>query len=579
VNPSTALSRVLVDELVRNGVRDVVLAPGSRSAPFAFALHAADGAGRLRLHVRIDERCAGFTAVGMAKSDGRPVAVVTTSGTAVANLHPAVLEAHHSGTPVIVLTADRPGELRGVGANQTTDQVGIFGRAVRLFHEIAAPDTRLGQVAYWRSTVSRACIAALGAVDADPGPVHLDVAFRHPLVPDRDESWVEPLDGRAGDQPWTAAGRSQPSRPGPSDGGQVLAAEDRTVVVLGDAPASAVTATWELATGRGWPVVAEPWTLRPAGVPCGRLVAGSSEWLRKNAPDRVLVVGRPTLSRQVAHLVGGSVAPVDVVTSGPRWPDPGHVARRVFADRDLWEAIHARGGPARAGTRSSPWLSAWVAAGERARDAAGHVLDRSLTGGAPPSGTAATREVLRGLPHDAVLFLGSSSVVRDVDLVGERLPTHVLANRGLSGIDGTVSAAVGAALARGEGDDLPSYAVIGDLTFLHDANGLVIGPYEPQPDLCVVVLNDDGGGIFALLEQGAPEHADVFERVFGTPHGTDLAALCAATGTPHERVGLGDLGAALAPQKGLRVVEVTVDRSSHRELHARIDHAVAAALG
>ena len=188
MNPSTALSHVLVDELVRNGVRDVVLAPGSRSAPLAFALHAADTAGRLRLHVRIDERCAGFTAVGMAKSDARPVAVVTTSGTAVANLHPAVLEAHHSGTPVIVLTADRPGELRGVGANQTTDQVGIFGRAVRLFHEIAAPDTRLGQVAYWRSTVSRACIAALGAVGAGPGPGHRALAGRQPQVAARDES-------------------------------------------------------------------------------------------------------------------------------------------------------------------------------------------------------------------------------------------------------------------------------------------------------------------------------------------------------------------------------------------------------
>jgi 2-succinyl-5-enolpyruvyl-6-hydroxy-3-cyclohexene-1-carboxylate synthase len=177
-----------------------------------------------------------------------------------------------------------------------------------------------------------------------------------------------------------------------------------------------------------------------------------------------------------------------------------------------------------------------------------------------------------------VLFLGSSSVVRDVDLVGERLPTHVLANRGVSGIDGTVSAAVGAALARGRADDLPTYAVMGDLTFLHDSNGLVIGPEEPRPDLCIVVLNDDGGGIFALLEQGAPEHAAVFERVFGTPHGTDLAALCAATGTPHERVGLGDLEAVLAPQKGLRVVEIAVDRSTHRELHARIREAVAAAL-
>ena len=577
MNPSTALARVLVDELARNGVQDVVLAPGSRSAPLAFALHAADAAGRLRLHVRIDERCAGFTAVGMARSDGRPAAVVSTSGTAVANLHPSVLEAHHSGTPVIVLTADRPDDLRGVGANQTTDQVHVFGPAVRLFHEMAAPDTRPGQVAYWRSTVSRACIAARGAVDRDPGPVHLNVAFRNPLVPDGDESWVEPLEGRDGDQPWTAAGASPNLRTEPGDGGRRLVADDATVVVLGDAPASAVTATWELASVRGWPVIAEPWARGTAGVACGRLVVGSSEWLRRNAPDRILVVGRPTLSRQLAHLVDGSVAPVDVVTSGPRWPDHAHAARRVFAERDLWDATHVRGGPADARTRSS-LLSVWVAAGERARDAAGMVLDRATAAGAPPSGTAAARGVLRGIPPEAVLFLGSSSVVRDVDLVGERLPTHVLANRGVSGIDGTVSAAVGAALARGRADNLPTYAVMGDLTFLHDSNGLVIGPEEPRPDLCIVVLNDDGGGIFALLEQGAPEHAAVFERVFGTPHGTDVAALCAATGTPHERVGLGDLEAVLAPQKGLRVVEIAVDRSTHRELHARIREAVAAAL-
>jgi len=577
VNPSTALSRVLVDELARNGVRDVVLAPGSRSAPLAFALHAADAAGRLRLHVRIDERCAGFTAVGMAKSDGRPTAVVTTSGTAVANLHPSVLEAHHSGTPVVVLTADRPDDLRGVGANQTTDQVHVFGRAVRLFHEIAAPDTRPGQVAYWRSTVSRACIGARGAVDADPGPVHLDVAFRNPLVPDGDESWVEPLEGREDGRPWTAAGRSPFLRTGSGDGARRLVADGATVVVLGDAPSSAVRATWEVAAGRGWPVIAEPWARGTAGVACGRLVVGSSEWLRRNAPDRVLVVGRPTLSRQLAHLIDGSVAPVDVVTSGPRWSDHAHAARRVFAEWDLWDATHVRGGPADAGIRSS-LLSVWVDAGERARDAAGMVLDRSAAAGAPPSGTAAARGVLRGIPRAAVLFLGSSSVVRDVDLVGERLPTHVLANRGVSGIDGTVSAAVGAALARGRADDLPTYAVMGDLTFLHDSNGLVIGPEEPRPDLCIVVLNDDGGGIFALLEQGAPEYAAVFERVFGTPHGADLAALCAATGTPHERVGLGDLEAVLAPQKGLRVVEIAVDRSAHRELHARIREAVAAAL-
>ncbi|MGH9251531.1 MAG: 2-succinyl-5-enolpyruvyl-6-hydroxy-3-cyclohexene-1-carboxylic-acid synthase, partial [Acidimicrobiales bacterium] len=507
-----------------------------------------------------------------------PAAVVTTSGTAVANLHPAVLEAHHAGVPMIVLTADRPDELRGVRANQTTDQVGIFSGAVRLFHEIAAPDTRPGQIAYWRSTVSRACIAARGAVDRDPGPVHLDVAFREPLVPGGDNTWVEPLDGRDGDRPWTEAVRLPRDGAEPGHRPSELVADVGTVVVLGNAPSSAVMATWELADGRGWPVIAEPWARRPhAGVPCGRLLVGSRKWLRKNAPERVLVVGRPTLSRQVAHLIGGSIAPVDVVTSGSRWPDHAHAARRVFTEGDLRQATGSGPGTVDVGRRW-PLLGAWLTAGERTQAAADLILDQSLAGGARPSGTAAVRAVQRGLPEDAVLFLGSSSVVRDVDLVGERLPSYVLANRGVSGIDGTVSAAVGAALARGRADDLPTYAVMGDLTFLHDSNGLVIGPDDPQPDLCIVVLNDDGGGLFALLEQGAPEHSAVFERVFGTPHGVDLAALCAATGTPHDRVGLEDLDAALAPQKGLRVVEIAVDRSTHRALHARIREAVDAAL-
>src|SRR6478752_9782272 len=206
VNPSTALATVLVDELARHGVREAVLCPGSRSAPLAYALQDAERQGRIRLHVRVDERSAGFLALGLAKLTRRPVPVVTTSGTAVANLHPAVLEASHAGVPLLVLTADRPQELRGTGANQTTDQGGFFGAAVRWSHELAAPERRAGQNGSWRSVVARACVAARGDLSGDAGPVHVNVPLREPLVPtpdtDGNHGWPDGLAGRPGGAPW-----------------------------------------------------------------------------------------------------------------------------------------------------------------------------------------------------------------------------------------------------------------------------------------------------------------------------------------------------------------------------------------
>jgi 2-succinyl-5-enolpyruvyl-6-hydroxy-3-cyclohexene-1-carboxylate synthase len=548
---------VLVDELVRGGVTAVVLAPGSRSGPLAFALQAADTAGQLSLHVRIDERSAGFLALGLARSAGI-AAVVTTSGTAVANLHPAVLEAHHAGVPLVVISADRPGELRGVGANQTTEQSRLFGGSVRYDHEIAAPDSRTGQVAYWRSTMSRAVLAARGRPAGDPGPVHLNVALREPLTPDGDETWVEPLDGRMGAQPWTDA----PAHTYPV-GLPDLGA--RTLVVVGDASEAVQQAAIRLGVHRGWPVLAEP-AARGGSVDvveCAPLVAAAESWVEQHPPDRILVVGRPTLARSIMRLLRGDIAPVDVVTSGSKWADVGHSAQRVLPAEAL---LDLRGEPGDPG-----FLAAWRKAGELARAAVDAALDEDDTA----TGLSVARAVVRGLAAEALLFLGSSSVVRDVDLVGGTLPRYVCANRGVAGIDGTISSAIGAALGR---PGVPAYVLIGDLTFLHDANGLVIGPDEPRPDLCVVVVNDNGGGIFGLLEQGAPEHQATFERVFGTPHGVDFAAWCAATGTPYEPADLESLPALLEPRPGMRVIEVVAGRQTHRELHARLRAAVCDAL-
>jgi len=545
VNPSTALARVLVDELVRGGVREAVLAPGSRSAPLALALSEADAGGRLRLHVRIDERSAAFLALGLAKASGVPVPVVTTSGTAVLNLHPAVAEAAQAGVPLLLLTADRPPELRGAGANQTVDQVKAFGD-LRWFVEVGAPTARSGEVAYWRSMTCK----ALAAATHDAGPVHLNLAFREPLVPDGDDTWTEPLAGRAGSAPWTSVlAAAAPPRP-------VDDLPDRTVVVLGDGDRQQADAAQQLAAARQWPVLAEP---SSGAVPSDEALPAPDLVLAAGVlptPDRVLVVGRPTLSRAVGRLIAST--PADVVAGRGRWPDPSRTAGRVRP------AVPAPS----TSTVDQQWIRLWRDAAGAAQQAALDVL-RCHDGLSEPD---VAFEILQAAArHRRPLVAGSSSPVRDLFLWGPPA-TRVYANRGAAGIDGTVSTAVGVALATG-----PTFALLGDLTFLHDANGLVLGPEEPRPDLTIVVTNNDGGGIFGTLEQA---DAPGFERVFGTPHGVDLSALCAATRTGYTRAATQDeLRAVLAAPDGLRVVEVRTDRAAAVALHRAMRQAVAAALG
>ena len=563
MHPSTALARVLVDELVRGGVREAVLSPGSRSAPLAFALADAEAAGRLRLHVRIDERTAAFLALGLAKASGRPVPVVTTSGTATANLHPAVLEADLSGVPLVLLTADRPPELRGTGANQTVDQLGLYGGAVRLFVELGTPATRAGDVASWRSRACRVLAAALGDLGTPPGPVHVNLGLREPLVPDGTDDWPEPLEGRPGGAPWTA----RVPAVAPAAPGDDLPA--RTVVVLGDGPPAQAGAALALARRRGWPVVAEPSsgaTPTDEVLLLPELLLSQADWVAAHRPDRVLVVGRPTLSRVVGRLAAGS--PSDVVARLGSWPDPTGVASRVLP------AV-----PVHAGGDVDPgWLDTWRSAGAAVDDAVTPLVEQAVVAGGLVEPVVAGR-VAGAVAPDGLLVAGSSKPVRDLFLAGPQSGAPVLANRGAAGIDGTVSTAVGAALAHGAQGGGAAYALLGDLTFLHDANGLVLGPDEPRPDLTLVVVHNDGGAIFSLLEQAGPEHARVFERVFGTPHGVDLGALCAATGTPHVRVDdVIALDDALVPAPGLRVVEARTDRRAAAELDRALHAAARQAL-
>ncbi|MFF0265250.1 2-succinyl-5-enolpyruvyl-6-hydroxy-3-cyclohexene-1-carboxylic-acid synthase [Kribbella sp. NPDC004536] len=535
MNPSTAFATVVVDELIRNGVREAVVSPGSRSAALALALAAADRDGRLRLHVRIDERTAGFLAIGLMRGSGLPVPVVTTSGTAVANLHPAVLEASHSGLPLVVLSADRPPALRGSGANQTTDQLKVFGSAVRLFHEMGTPVREIGQVAYWRSQVARAMAVATGARSADPGPVQLNCPFSEPLVPTEGPDWPEPLTGRS-TGPWTAvhAANAQPAAvaPGP-----------RTVVVAGDGASQAARLVAE--AGR-WPLFAEPSSRArtgPAVISAYRLLLQASTLA--DEIERVLVFGHPTLSRPISKLLARPDLEVVVVSPTGHWPDPARRAASVVTGLTVTAAD------------PTDWLARWQDADQAARPAIDKVLADGLSG---PRVAALVGEAAGA---DGMLVVASSNPVRDLDLAPV-VPIRTIANRGLAGIDGTISTAVGAALANAG----PTYALIGDLAFLHDSNGLIIGPDEARPDLRIVVVNDNGGGIFSTLEQGDPNHATHFERVFGTPHNVDLSALCAASGTPYTLVRTVDeLRAALAPTvAGLDVVEVRLSRDDHRPL-------------
>ncbi|GAA4684037.1 2-succinyl-5-enolpyruvyl-6-hydroxy-3-cyclohexene-1-carboxylic-acid synthase [Nocardioides nanhaiensis] len=521
---ATELARRVLDALVAAGVREVVVAPGSRNAPLSFAAFDAAEAGAVRLHTRIDERSAGFLALGLTRQGAR-AAVVCTSGTAVANLHPAVLEAAHTGAGLVVVTADRPARLRGTDANQTTDQVGVFGRLVVT---LDLPDDDLAL--------------------APHGPTHLNVQLDDPLLPPDGDRYVPPAA-----PPRAERGSGlRLDEPLPT-----LPPGARTVVVAGD---DAGPPARQVAQRSGWPLLAEPSSGARTGenaLRCYRLLL---EGPLAAKVERVVVAGRPTLSRPVQRLL----ARADVEVYELPWlPGRGGVWQ---------ERPYAVVGPG--GGLESPDDPAWFEAWRSADRVVGRELDRLLAGEPGLTPLEVAGAVHRALPAEGLLVVGASNPVRDLDLmarpttVGER--RKVVANRGLAGIDGTVSTAIGAALARPW--SARTLALLGDVTFLHDANGLVLGPGQPRPDLTIVVVNDDGGSIFATLEQGAPAHADRFEALFGTPHGVDLASLCAATRTPHLRVtSLPELEQALAsPNGGIEVVEAVVSRADRRGLDERI---------
>jgi 2-succinyl-5-enolpyruvyl-6-hydroxy-3-cyclohexene-1-carboxylate synthase len=574
-NPSHALALVVVDELARGGVTDAVLAPGSRSTALAMALHDDE---RLRLHVETDERSAAFLAVGLARASGRPAVVVTTSGSAVANLHPGVVEADTGRVPLVVLSADRPPELRHTGANQTIDQLKLFGDAVRHFVEVGVASDRDGEVAYWRAMVCRLLAEAQGLA-GPPGPVHANLAFREPTVPLADDgrappaAFTHPLDGRERGRPWLATSRAP----------RVLADEDlaaladrlsataRGLVVTGqdtDDPEDVVG----LAAALGWPVIAEP----GSGARCGAAISTAHHLLSHagfaaaHRPELVLRVGRSGISPAVSRLLADDVPQLLLDAEGA-WADPDRrVAELVVADvgdtcRRLTRQV--------TGPVDDGWLTSWTDAERRARD----ILDAALDAHEQPSEPRIARDVVAHLPEGATLVAASSMPIRDLDRhAPPRSGVRVLANRGASGIDGFVSTVLGVALV----EPGPVVALAGDLSLLHDANGFLLSPDAEGVDATFVVVDNDGGGIFHFLPQaGFPAS---FERVFGTPHGRDLADLARLHRLGYRAVErAGDLPAALdeaVEAGGVRLVHLRTDRHANVEVQRELTAAVHRAL-
>lgn len=547
---ATDFSVALLGEFIALGVRDIVVSPGARSQALALAAADIESARRVRLHVRIDERVAGFLALGLAVETRTPVIIITTSGTAVANLHPAVLEAHHSGVPLILLTADRPLELRGIGSNQTTDQPGIFGPAVHFVRDVPAPSGVAPDAEYPGELAHEAYSAAAGRSSA-PGPVQVNLAFREPLSAASTKAPPTPRQS-----PWVDAAAPNPT---------FLDDCAETIVIAGH---GAGPRAEELARQLGAPLMAEVSSGSHFGP---QLVVSYRSLLTDPAfggrVRRAIVFGHPTLAREIPELLCRAGVEV-VVVRGPGFENynPSHSAR-------ILDAVGYSGERA---TRS--WSGPWVQASrqllEQHRVAGPGPLDtgRSAVAGTAKAGLAlfrspVTRRVLveavwqATWPHDR-LVLGASRLIRDADRVvaGKKISVH--ANRGLAGIDGTIATATGIALASEDaGDTGTTRVLLGDLTLLHDAGSMLYGGGEPRPRLQVIVGNDGGGTIFDGLEVAATAPRAGLDRVLFTPQSVDLRALAAAYGWDYLLVSnRGELDEALAPVSRPTLVEVPLAR-------------------
>ena len=513
VNTSTRLARVIVRQILEAGITDAVISPGSRNAPLTLALFAASEKGLIKLHVRIDERTAAFFALGVAKASKRPVPIVCTSGTAVANYHPAVLEASHSNTPLFVITADRPAELRKTGANQTTEQARIFGKSVRYFADVSGAVYPLEM--------------PLNALQT--GPVHINVQFDEPLIGDEDSSWLDGIvvtPPRIFDRKKAGVFNSKSTR------GVLIIGQDRAGFDAADVE--------KFSKDLGWPVIAEDPLTFASAQSHASIFLTSTTIAKDLTPDTVVVIGRTTLSRSINSLISSARKKI-VIDPRMATVDSDRNADQRFLE--LPKVVVAAADP--------EWVAKWSKYSQRTAKV---VSELSVW-----SEPVIAREIGARIPSSTSLFISSSRPIRDIEgFAAARSGVETFANRGLAGIDGNISTALGIASVRKE-----CVAVIGDLGFLHDLTGLI---QNEEINLRIFVIDNNGGGIFSTLNARGSAG---FETVFGTPHNLDICAVTKAMG--YESSKIENTSALIAqlskPVKGVSICVVSApSRESNAEL-------------
>jgi len=554
----------LVDEWVDNGVKHAVICPGSRSTPMAIALA---NRAELKLHVFHDERSAAFAALGIGKASKKPAILLCTSGTAAVEFHAAVVEADHSQVPILVCTADRPPELQNIGAPQTINQQNLYGDSVRSFINVSVPEVREKNL--WRTLARDAWQSSLVKnLNKSPGPVHLNLQFREPLIGVSDEL----------------------PRQLKSTSAQTVQSNDflkinfikrikflrlikkRRVIVIAGADLSDGSDLLQFANKMGWPVLADP----RSGVRVENndvVISAMDSMLRDKQfaktqnPEVILRFGAPLVSKIINSWLADSKATQVVVTSTPVLIDPEQITKlHIVADLRVisnWLSKMIR-------NEERTWLKSWSDAEAKAQRAINSALADELSLSEP----AIARAVYRSIPDHSYLFVSSSMPVRDIEwFAAPRSGLQVYANRGVNGIDGVVSTAVGVALA----SDLPTFLLIGDLAFLHDSNGL-INLISRNIDLRIVLIDNCGGGIFSFLPQAAALENTKFEKIFGTPHNTDLALIARAHGLETTNVATLDQLSEALLIRGPQLIRVVTDRSENVRVHERINQIVSVAI-
>jgi 2-succinyl-5-enolpyruvyl-6-hydroxy-3-cyclohexene-1-carboxylate synthase len=584
------LLHAFCDELARCGVTDACTSPGSRSTPIVLSLARTPG---LRCWSHVDERVAGFFALGLAKASGRPVAIACTSGTAAAELLPAVIEAHEARVPLIVLTADRPPELRGVGAGQTIDQLKLYGDAAKWFFEVGTHEASPERLRWMRALACRACWTAL---DGRPGPVHLNVPLREPLVL---EAPLEPDGGgRADGRPWVAhpvgragaavAGAASDAAGGGSAGSDRRRAAEPPAVPVAPAPRAVIVAgrgerdaalgeaIAAFAAASGYPLLADPLSgarRGPAAIAHYDALLRDPRLAAELRPSLVLRIGDlPTSKPLRAWLAGLDGVEHVVLDAEDAWQDPDSVvSSRIAADP---RAALAALTPAHRGAGEPAWLERWSSADAAAAKAIAATLGEEL------SEPRVAAELAAALPSEATLFVASSMPIRDLETfaVPRDDGPRVLSNRGANGIDGTVAAALGAAAAN-TNPPAPVVLHIGDVALAYDL-GALLSARRLGLSLTIVLVNNDGGGIFHFLP--VANEGNVFEEHVATPHGLDFAQAAALYGARHATIADGaalraELARALSGD-GVTILEIRTDRVENVALHRRVWDAVGVAV-